>query len=113
MENSNIYIFEKREEFKKVIAAHNVVIVKVTATWCGPCKRIKPLITNLFNKIGSNVPMIIVDLDNNRDIASYLKVRSVPMLCNYVSNEPMDSVIGANEEKIAHFFKKTEIHASS
>ena len=51
----------------------------------------------------------IVDLDNNRDIASYLKVRSVPMLCNYVSNEPMDSVIGANEEKIAHFFNNFTI----
>ena len=84
-----------------------------TASWCGPCKRITPLVNDLFSKMPQNVYMLIIDIDKAKDIASYLKVRSVPMLCNYISNEPMDSVVGANEEKVINFFKKTAIHAVS
>jgi len=108
MNNKKIYTLETRDEFKKFTKSYKTVIVKFTASWCGPCKRITPLVNDLFSKMPQNVYMLIIDIDKAKDIASYLKVRSVPMLCNYISNEPMDSVVGANEEKVINFFKKRQ-----
>jgi len=51
--------------------------------------------------------MIIVDIDAGRDIASAIKIKSVPTMYNYVNGNPMDSVMGSNTSSIESFFNKT------
>jgi len=46
-----------------------------TATWCGPCKAFKPVMTEIKNE-GYSIQMI--DVDENKDLASQYGVRSVP-----------------------------------
>ena len=57
--------------------------------------------------------MIIVDIDKARDIASAMKIRSVPTMHNFINGAPMDSITGSNKEHIISFFKKTIKRASS
>ena len=40
-----------RDELSNFLRTHSVVIVKFTATWCGPCKRSTPLVNELYNKM--------------------------------------------------------------
>jgi thioredoxin-like negative regulator of GroEL len=61
----------------------------------------------------NNVSMIIVDIDKGKDIASALKVRSVPTMYNFINGAPMDSVVGASSDHITSFFRKTLARASS
>jgi len=105
--------FTTRDEVIEYLNTHPVVIMKFTATWCGPCKRSTPLVNKLFNEMPNNVSMIIVDIDKARDIASAMKIKSVPTMHNFINGAPMDSVIGSNKEHIASFFKKTMGRASS
>jgi len=112
MPNDNIVELKTRDELATFIKKHPVVILKFTATWCGPCKRIASLVKELFSEMPSNVFMVVIDIDKARDIASYLNIKSVPTMCNYVKGEPMDSVIGSNSEKIISFFKKTAARTS-
>ena len=103
----------KRDELIEYLKKHSIVIVKFTATWCGPCKRIHPLVTKLFNSMPNNVTMVVVDIDKGRDISSAMKIKSVPTIYNFINGAPMDSVIGSNSENIISFFKKTMARSSS
>ena len=46
-----------------------------TATWCGPCKAFKPIMTEIMNE-GHSIQF--VDVDQNRDLAQQYNVQSVP-----------------------------------
>ena len=102
-----------RDEVIEYLKTHKIVIIKFTATWCGPCKRSLPLVTELFNQMPNSVSMIVVDIDKGRDIASAMKIKSVPTMYNYIDGRPMDSVIGSQAGNIASFFKKTLSRTSS
>jgi thioredoxin 1 len=105
--------FTKRNEVVEYLQQNKFVIIKFTATWCGPCKRSSPLVMKLFNQLPDNVSMIIVDIDAGRDIASAIKIKSVPTMYNYIYGAPMDSIIGSNSGDITSFFKKTFLMASA
>ncbi len=112
MLNENIVELKTRDELAIFIKKYPVVILKFTATWCGPCKRIAPLVKELFSKMPNNVYMVVIDIDKAKDIATFLHIKSVPTMCNYIKGEPMDSVIGSNPDKITSFFAKTATRAS-
>jgi thioredoxin 1 len=70
-----------------------------TATWCGPCKAFKPVMTEIKNE-GYSIQMI--DVDENKDLASQYGVRSVPTtvieengveVSRFVGGKPKQQVI--------------------
>jgi len=101
-----------RAEVIEYFKIHKVVVMKFTATWCGPCKKSTPLVNKLFSTIPNNVSMVIVDIDKGRDISSSMKIKSVPTLYNFINGQPMDCVTGSNAQAIISFFKKTQDRAS-
>ena len=69
----------KRQELKEYIKTHSAVIIKFTATWCGPCQLIKPHVEEYFDQIKEHFDMVIVDADEGSDICSFA-VRGFPTL---------------------------------
>lgn len=53
-------------------------IIAFTATWCGPCKMLKPILQKLNNEGKINIEFI--DIDENRELAIENKIKSVPTL---------------------------------
>ena len=49
-------------------------VLYFTATWCGPCKMIKPRIQEAANQI----PIKFVDVDSSASMASYYNVKNIP-----------------------------------
>ncbi len=96
-----------RDELKEYLKKNKIVIVKVSATWCGPCQRIKPLISACYDEMMKEVKMVIVDKDKGSDISSMLKVRSVPYLVNFVNGDQYDICTSSRREEIITFFKAT------
>ena len=101
-----VTVLKTRQELKNHVKNHEVVIVKFKAEWCGPCKKVSPHIKTLmetFNKIN----YVEVDVDDGSNIASYLKIRSIPTIISYVNGDIHEILSSSNTSDITAFFVKT------
>ena len=89
----------------EVIKSDKPVLVDFWAPWCGPCKMVGPIIEALAEKM-ENVKIGKVDIDQNVEWASKLKVMSIPTMVIYKDGEVMASQIGAlPEEDLRRFIE--------
>ena len=103
----NTYNLTKRSELRELVSRNEPIIIKFTATWCGPCKRIAPKFEELVEKVKHLVDIVIVDADEGCDICSSLKVKGYPAFVSYVNGEMVESMLGASETELLAFFKAT------
>ena len=75
-------------------------VVYYTATWCGPCKAIKPVYeqTAIDNP---NVALGKVDVDDNPEAAAAASISAVPTFVSYHNNETIQEFAGADQTKLA------------
>ncbi|WP_018629477.1 thioredoxin [Niabella aurantiaca] len=66
--------------FQTLINGEKPVLVDFTATWCGPCKMMKPILEEVKSKIGEKATIIKIDIDESPQAASFYQVQSVPTL---------------------------------
>jgi len=66
--------------FQTLINGEKPVLVDFTATWCGPCKMMKPILEEVKSKIGEKATIIKIDIDASPGAASFYHVQSVPTL---------------------------------
>ena len=89
-------------------------IVKFGAEWCGPCKRIDPLVCEWMSKLPETIQGAIIDIDDNIEIYSFLKskkrVNGVPVILCFKKGNltyiPDDIVVGADPQQINFFFQR-------
>ena len=91
------------------------------ATWCGPCKRIKPVVDAFFASSPESVICCEIDVDESFDVYTYFKskrmVNGVPVILCYKKGNtgyiPDDSVTGADPVALDAFFKRCGQHLLS
>ena len=70
-----------------------ITIKHFTATWCGPCKQLSPIMKDLVNET-EGIGYQIIDVDQNPDAASRLGVRSLPTIIFEKNGTEVQRVIG-------------------
>lgn len=71
---------DKKESFGELIKSKTPVLVDFTATWCGPCKMMKPVLEELHQRMGDSIRIIKIDIDQSPAAANNYQVQSVPTL---------------------------------
>jgi thiol-disulfide isomerase/thioredoxin len=111
--------FDSREEFIKVLEINpGLLIVKLGATWCGPCKKIQHIVDAFFATSPENVLCADIDVDECIDLYAHLKqrrmVNGIPVLLMYKKGNktttPDDSVTGSDPTQLDAFFKRCGLH---
>lgn len=73
-------------------------IVDFTATWCGPCQRISPILEELAKEYDGKIVIYKVDIDKNRDLANDFNISSIPAIMYIpLDGEPVMTV-GARDK---------------
>ncbi|MFC5277593.1 thioredoxin family protein [Halorubrum rubrum] len=83
------------EEFQRLVAEHDVVLVDCYADWCGPCQMMEPTVESLAAETDAVVAK--VDVDGLPALAQQLGARGVPTFLVYANGEPVDRFVGAQD----------------
>lgn len=66
--------------FQQLIASGKPVLVDFTATWCGPCKMMAPVLEQVKKNLGDQVTIIKIDIDKSPQTAASYQIQGVPTL---------------------------------
>src|SRR5699024_3832969 len=76
-------------KFGEVIDSETPVLVDFFATWCGPCKMMIPILSQLKDKMCDQIKIIKIDIDQNPAIAQRLQIKGVPTLMLFKRKEAL------------------------
>jgi thiol-disulfide isomerase/thioredoxin len=114
--DEDTYIFNSREHFISCLRENNgLIIIKLGATWCGPCVAIKDEVNKQFHRFDEKTICINMDIDESKDVYSALKSKRVfngkipTIMCWCKGNTeyfPDDICQGSNINDITSFFNR-------
>ena len=119
MSKTIISQIESRKAFMTLLE-HNtgLIILKLGASWCGPCSKIEKPVNDFFVTSPEDVICGIIDVDESFDFYAFLKtkkmVNGIPVvLCYKKGNNtfiPDDSITGADPQQLHNFFTRCGKH---
>lgn len=93
---SNNFNIEGFETFEKAI-------VDFTATWCGPCKALGPILDDISGT--TDIKVFKIDVDSNQGLAIEHGVRSIPTMLYFKNGELINRTTGVKQkEEIIQMF---------
>ena len=84
----------------EVVQAKGPVLVDVSATWCGPCKKLEPLVHEIADDYDGRLKVVKVDIDKAPKVAAKFAVMSVPTLVLFRNGEVMDQLTGLVAKRV-------------
>jgi len=82
------------EQFNSEAKNSGVAVVDFSATWCGPCRMLAPVVEAVSEELAGKVDFYNVDVDECGDLAAEYKVMSVPCLVMMKKGEFVSQSIG-------------------
>jgi thioredoxin 1 len=81
------------DTFQSVLEAHDIVLIDFWAEWCGPCKKISPILDEIAHEKGLWVGKL--NVDENKLKPSEYSVQSIPTMVLFKSGKPVKTLVGA------------------
>lgn len=78
----------------EVTQSDRPVLVDFSATWCGPCKKLEPLVHEIAGEYAGRLKVVKVDVDRAPATAAKFAVLSVPTLLLFRAGQVKDQVVG-------------------
>ncbi len=82
------------------------LVVDLWATWCGPCRMVAPIISELAQEYDGKIIVGKCDVEENDDIAMEFGVRNIPTVLFFKDGQLVDKFVGAaSKDKFEEKFK--------
>lgn len=89
-----------KSSWQEMVGGDQPVLVDFFATWCGPCKAMAPILSDVKRQMGDEIRIVKIDVDQNPEIASRYQVRGVPTLMLFKAGQVLwnqSGVVPANQ----------------
>jgi thioredoxin 1 len=99
------------QNFNEMVGRHNLLIVDFWAPWCGPCRMVSPVITELSQELAGKAVFGKLNVDENPMIASTFGIQSIPTIAIFKNGKAVDGIVGAASK--SHILSKLSTHIDS
>jgi thioredoxin 1 len=85
---------ESESDFDALLEGESLIVVDCTATWCGPCKMVAPLMDKLAEEFLDQAKVFKLDLDANQTMAKRFGISGIPAVMVFKDGELMETLVG-------------------
>ena len=83
------------ENFESLKNGAQPLVVDFWATWCGPCRMVGPVISELAQEYDGRIVVGKCDVEENEDIAMEYNIRNIPTILFFKGGQVVDKIVGA------------------
>lgn len=83
------------ENFETLKNGQNPLVVDFWATWCGPCRMVAPIISELAEKYDGKLVVGKCDVEESEELAAEFGIRNIPTILFFKNGEIVDKLVGA------------------
>ena len=73
------------------------LVVDFWATWCGPCRMVSPIISELAEVYDGKAVVAKCDVEENEDLAAEYGIRNIPTILFFKGGEVVNKLVGAQQ----------------
>jgi thioredoxin 1 len=84
--------------FNNIVSTNDLILVDFWAEWCGPCKKLSPILDEISDETGLLVGKLNVD-ENPEKMQEY-SVHSIPTMVLFKSGQPVKTIVGAKPKHL-------------
>lgn len=81
-----------------VLESDKLVLVDFWAAWCGPCKKLGPVLDEIAKEMGDKVQIAKVDVDKERELGAMFQIMSIPTVLLYKNGKKVDEFVGGRSK---------------
>ena len=86
------------ENFESLKNGEQPLVVDFWATWCGPCRMVGPVISELAQEYDGRIVVGKCDVEENEDIAMEYNIRNIPTILFFKGAQVVDKIVGAQSK---------------
>ena len=83
---------------KDVIESDKPVVVDFWAEWCGPCKKLSPILEEVAEELDGQVTVAKVNVDEERNLGAMFQIMSIPNVLIFNHGEKVDEFVGLHSK---------------
>lgn len=78
----------------EVVKSNNLVVVDFWAPWCGPCRKLGPVLDEVNTEFGDKVKFVKINTDENLKVATEYSISGLPSLLVFKNGEAVERLVG-------------------
>ena len=94
------------DTFDSFIDSNKYVLIDCWAPWCGPCRRMGPIIEELAGELEGKVAVAKLDTDENPGVSLNFNIQSIPALLIFRNGKQAGTIIGYSAERTAEVLRQ-------